>query len=103
MNSFWNHAYDPVKDQRYARLFLSALAVFFGLLFLGASILEATQQAPEGTGLFLLGVTMWCRVTVAFRRARARRGEILPRAPLSRDELRAARSKLLKDRNRLML
>ncbi len=83
MNPFWNSVYDSFKDRRYAALFLFALGAFV----LSPILLPVM-------GLYFLG-----RGWSAFRLARANRRNKLRYSPLSRDELRVARSKLLKDRN----
>jgi hypothetical protein len=82
MSPFWN-MYDSFKDRRYAALFLIAL----GALVLSPILLPAM-------GLYVLA-----RGWSAFRLARANRRNKLRYLPLSRDEMRVARSKLLKDRN----
>jgi hypothetical protein len=103
MNPFWPHLYDDSKDRRYAALFLTSLLTFFGLLILTAVIfaLASTfglqKYFPYALpGIGLLAVAWVCR---AVRRARARRRERLQYSPLSRDELRVARSKLVKDQS----
>ena len=90
---------------RNATVFVFALAGFFGLLagFFGLLTLVAIINFAEllpfmvpllpGIGL-LAAAWAW----VAFRRTRTRQRERVPRHPLSRDELRVARSKLLKEK-----
>ena len=104
MNPFWAGFFGDLKHPQ-ARLFVLALGAFFSLLLLGRILLETLSSEQfllvlAGLGLLAVGL-----VTLAVRRARARAGGAgkFPREPLSRDELRAARSKLLKDRNRMML
>jgi hypothetical protein len=98
MKSFWEHVYDDVKDRRYAVLFVTTLMVFFGLLiagvFLEALFREFGMQEYFWEGLpavavlsLALGILKFCRVWKESQE-RALRG------PLSRDELRVARSKL---------
>lgn len=103
MNSFWGNLYDHFKDRRYGALFLVSLVAFLGVLVLGAVIEEIFRafdlqeyflQALPGVGI-LAAAWVWRGV----RQERARRREQLRHSPLSRDELRVARSKLLKDRN----
>ena len=103
MNPLWSQLYDEAKDKRYGRLFLVSLVGFFGVLLAVRVFGAALGSADWFLVLLGLGVLAVSLVTLAARRTRVADGEILPRAPLSRDELRAARSKLLKDRNRLML
>jgi hypothetical protein len=98
MNSFWDHAYDKYKDCRYGALFLSSLVAFFGLLILGAIIVAALHslgleeyfwEALPGIGI--LGLAWGF---LKFRQAQAERKKRLSHSPLSRDEMRVARSKL---------
>jgi hypothetical protein len=102
MSPFWN-MYDSFKDRRYGGLFLACLVAFFGLLIFVAIVFtiiyssnlqEYFLYALSGVGL-LAAAWIWMFV----RRARAGRRERLRYLPLSRDEMRVARSKLLKDRN----
>lgn len=98
MSSFWDNQYDNFKDRRYAALFWSTLMGLFGLLALGALIAavlsglgmpEYFWEALPGVGILVL--------TVAFLKmwqAQTRSREKLRHGPLSRDELRVARSKL---------
>ena len=80
MNPFWNNVYDSFKDRRYAALFLFAL---------GAFVLSPVLLPV----MALYG--LW-RGMSAFRQARENRRNKWRYAPLSRDELRVARSKLVK-------
>jgi hypothetical protein len=84
MNSFWSNLYDTYKDRRYGVLFLASLVA----LALSPILLPAM-------GLYFLG-----RGWSAFRLAREDRRNKLRYSPLSRDELRVARSKLLNNQNR---
>ncbi len=79
MNPFWNSVYDSFKDRRYAALFLFALGAFV----LSPILLPVM-------GLYFLG-----RGWSAFRLARENRRNKWRYSPLSRDELRVARSKLM--------
>jgi len=78
MNSFWGNLYDTFKDRRYGVLFLVSLAA-----------LALSPILAPVMGLYFLG-----RGWSAFRLARENRRNKLRYSPLSRDELRAARSKL---------
>ena len=78
MNSYWSNLYDTFKDRRYGMLFLVSLG---GLVWL--PILLPVM------GLYFLG-----RGWSAFCLARDNRRNKLRYSPLSRDELRVARSKL---------
>lgn len=102
MNPFWTGFFGGLKHPQ-ARLFVLALGAFFSLLVLGRMLLETLSSENFLLVLAGLGLLAVSLTTLAVRRARAGGEGKLPRAPLSRDELRAARSKLLKDRNRMML
>ena len=75
MNSFWGNLYDTFKDRRYGVLFLVSLVA----LVLSPILLPVM-------GLYFLGRgwSVFCP---------ARGGGGVQNSPLSRDELRAARSK----------
>jgi len=98
MNPFRPHLYDDFKDRRYAALFLATLATCLGLLILGVIVFAVaasygvqkyfTIMLP---GIGLLAVAWIWRVV---RRVRANHRQQLRNSPLSRDELRVARSKL---------
>jgi uncharacterized membrane protein YfcA len=98
MSSFWDNQYDQFKARRHAAIFWSTLMALIGLLALGwciAAVMsefglqEYLIEALPGIGILVLA-WVWSR----FRQARLRSRERLRRAPLSRDELRLARSKL---------
>jgi hypothetical protein len=99
MSAFWISLCENLKHYgRNATIFFFALGGFFILLAL-AAIINSAELLPfivpllPGIGLF---AAAWA--WVALRRTRARQRERLPRQPLSRDELRVARSKLLKEK-----
>jgi hypothetical protein len=83
MNSFWGNLYDTFKDRRYATLFLIALGALALLPIL----------------LPVMGLYVLARGWSAFCLARANRRNQLRYSPLSRDELRKARSKLVGNQN----
>jgi len=98
MNSFWDNQYDRYKDRHYAALFWSTLMGLFGALILGSFIAALLSEfgmqdyfldALPGAGILVLA---W--VFLKMRQARRRSREKLRHGPLSRDELRIARSKL---------
>jgi hypothetical protein len=103
MNSFWGNLYDWSKDRRYAALFLAALGAFFGLIILGAILYRragALDRSEDFTAVAVgIGVFIAALVWKVIRRARAQRRNALTFSPLSRDEWRKARSKLVKDQN----
>ena len=78
MSPFWGNLYDTFKDRRYAALFLVAL---FGLAL-------SPVLVP------VLAIYGLSRAAGAWARSRENRRNRWRRAPLSRDELRVARSKL---------
>jgi len=83
MNSLSSALYDSFKDRRYGVLFLLSLV--------------ALVLSPILLPVLALYVLSWS--WSAFRVARANRRIKLRYSPLSRDELRVARSKLVKDQN----
>ena len=98
MNSFWINLYDNCKDRRYGAVFFGALAAFFGMIGVGAIFYQAIcafelqkflLPAAVGAGLLPLA---W--IVRGIFQMRTRRQERLRFPPLSRDELRKARSKL---------
>ena len=98
MKSFWDNLYDNVKDRHYGVLFVSALLACLGLLF-GAAFLEALLRECGKEEYFwdsLPAVVVLVLVLgiLKFRRVAREQREKLRYGPLSRDELRVARSKL---------
>jgi hypothetical protein len=98
MNSPWDNMYDRFKDCRCGALFLSAIPAFFGLVILGVVVAAALREVglqqyylEALPGIGILGLAWGF---LKFRQARMRDRERLRRGPLSRDELRVARSKL---------
>jgi|ERR1043166_1812765 uncharacterized membrane protein len=101
MGPFWKSLGEGLKDRgRNPTVFIIAVAVFFGLTGLIALVKEAGLTQYIMPALPWMGVFAATWAGVAIRRGRERRRERLQRPPLSCDELRAARSKLVKDRNR---
>jgi hypothetical protein len=97
MNSSWGNLYDWCKDRRYAALFLAALGGFFGLIILGAILYLLNVHFVDvlpGIGLFIAAL-----VWKVIRRVRAQHRNPSTFSPLSRDDWRKARSKLVKDQN----
>jgi hypothetical protein len=95
MSPFWGSLFGHLRDcGRNASLFMFALAGCLGVLAVCAGVCQSELSRfilPALPWLGLLGLGWVC---LAIRRARVRRHERLPRAPLSDDELRVARSKL---------
>ena len=94
MRPLWN----VWRCRRNANFFMLSLAGFFGLLIIVAIIrhLDLDQYIVPALPALVLGLIAWS--WRAIRQARARRGERLQRMPMSCDELRVARSKLMKRR-----
>ncbi len=92
----WN----PWRSRRNFNLFVVSLAGV-GTLLIAGIIIHATGLI-EHLQFTLPGFALWFlvlgRQAVRRARARARRRERLQRSPLSRDELRVARSKLVQYR-----
>jgi hypothetical protein len=94
MNSSWPDWYDRFKDRRYGGIFWSTLLAIIASFALGGAIGLLNLQTYflyllSGIILLILACGFF-----AFRRAQAWRRKKLPRGPMSRDELRVARSKL---------
>jgi len=100
MGPFWSSLFEQLRDcGRSASLFLITLGGLFVLLCLVAFLCstELYKYLWPALPVILLYAAVWA--VVRFRRARTRRRERLVPSPLSRDELRVARSKLKRDRN----
>jgi hypothetical protein len=100
MGPFWTSFFEQLKDcGRDATLFLMALVGFIAVLAIVA-LLESTRLREYflQAALVLLMLAL-VRLVFLVRRFRARRRGHVRFPPLSRDELRVARSKLMKDRN----
>ena len=102
MGPFWSSLFEHLKHcGRGGTVFMLTLA---GLVVLAAlaAIVCATQLYNYLLPVLpVIAVVAFAWVAVAVRRARARRRERLHYSPLSRDELRVARSKLVKHANRV--
>ncbi len=97
MTPFWGSLFAHLKDcGRNATLFMFALAGFFGLLLLAATAFNTELREYLLPGLAILGGLVLVWLIRGIRRARLRRRERLRGEPLSDDELRKARSKLLR-------
>ena len=95
MNSIWNNLYDRVKDRRYGALFTVSAVASVGVVFAGKGIealVESVGWQPFLAGFFALCLAMAWRMWRLSRMPRERtRFE-----PLSCDEMRKARSKLMR-------
>jgi threonine/homoserine/homoserine lactone efflux protein len=100
MNSIWSRLYDGVKDRRYGLLFLFSAGAFVGFLAL-AALVEAGLEAVYLEEYFLQALLVLAGAALGwgvagFWRERLRREERQRFPPLSSDEKRVARSKLVK-------
>jgi hypothetical protein len=95
MNHFWANLFEHLKGcGQNATLFLVALAAFLGLVLVAAIAIHSELRQYLVAALPWLGLLLvvWsCRALI---RARTRRRERLPHAPLSDDELAKARRRL---------
>lgn len=100
MGPFWTSFFEHLKDcGRDATVFMMALAGFIAVLVIVA-LLESTRLREYfGQAALVLFLLTLVRLVFLVRRFRARRREYPRFPPLSRDERRVARSKLVKDRN----
>ncbi len=102
MGPFWGSLFDHLKDcGRSGSLFIftiGGLLVLLGLAGIICGLGLHKYLLPALPGILLLTLA-WAGV--AIRRARARRRQRLDHSPLSRDELRVARSKLVRHTNRV--
>ena len=102
MGPFWTGLFEHLKHcGRSGTLFILSLAGLVFLVALAAIICLTELHKYLLPMLPVIAVGAFAWVGVAIRRARRRRREQLPRSPLSRDELRVARSKLMKHANRV--
>lgn len=100
MIPFWTSLSDDLKVcGRNVKFFLCVFIAFFGVPVLIAVVIETRVREYLLPALPWAGVVALAWLAVGIHRARARRRERLQRRPLSCDELRVARSKLMKDRN----
>jgi hypothetical protein len=99
MSSFWGSLFEHLRDcGRNATLFLIALAGI-GLVLLAGLILsefDVLERVTEVWPLLAAIAAAWIFLTI--RRALRRHRERIRFPPLSCDELRVARSKLMRDR-----
>jgi hypothetical protein len=105
MSPFWAGLFDHLKDcGRNSTAFLGGLAGLFGVLVIGTIVSKFVHE--EGSQPFIIvfgaGIALWMATwsIATLRRAFGRRRDRLRHPPLSCDELRVARSKLLKNRSR---
>lgn len=99
MSPFWGSFFEHLRGcGRNAALFLLAIAALFvGLVVcVIASHSGLFQYAPHALAGILIVIAMW--FCLGLQKIRKRRRERFYRRPLSSDEARVARSKLLKER-----
>jgi hypothetical protein len=100
MNYFWGNVFDYFRDRRIAGVFFATLMVLLLLLAIGAILFQTVGAENLRTGFeyslpFLIALFLgWIWRCIA--RARTRSRDRYKISPLSRDELRKARSKLMR-------
>ena len=100
MNYFWGNVFEYFKDRRVAGIFFCTLMVLLALLLVGAILFQAIGEENLRTGFnyslpFLIALFfIW--IWRCIQRARTRSRDRYKISPLSRDELRKARSKLMR-------
>ncbi|HEX4263250.1 MAG TPA: hypothetical protein VH597_02840 [Verrucomicrobiae bacterium] len=100
MSPFWGSFFENVKGRGpNATLFLVVVAllfltVFVSLIPVGQDLLQCADAVIAGVVVFL--VAWFC---IAINKARARNRDRFSPRPLSCDELRVARSKLLRQKS----
>jgi len=100
MNPFWNSLYDKSKDRRYGTLLFGTLLVLLGLpaaswLYIEWIGWQNYVQPFLLSACILIFALSWRLI----RRTRTSQRGQSKFVALSRDELRVARSKLMKDRD----
>ncbi|MDR3460273.1 MAG: hypothetical protein P4N60_22825 [Verrucomicrobiae bacterium] len=100
MNFFWGNVFEYFKDRRLASVFFGTLLALIGVLVAGVIFFQVICAynfqdyliyAVPGVALIFVAL-----IGQAMAQARARRRDRYKCSPLSRDELRKARSKLMK-------
>jgi uncharacterized membrane protein YfcA len=99
MNSHWSNLYDSYKDRSYGGLFWSTILAIIASLVLGAAIGLFNQQIYFPYLLPGIGLLAAAWIWRGLHRTRAEQKKRLQHSPLSRDELRKARSKLIRNYN----
>ena len=102
MSDSGNNWFDYFKDRRFAPVFLITLAVLSGIT-VGASIFAPNISMADWLKYWpvittVLGGCLAVSILHSVMQARARRRDRYKLSPLSRDELRKARSKLVKQK-----
>lgn len=100
MNPFWSNFFEHLKDcGRNGTIFIATLGFLLGLLILSGIIGESRFHECIVPAMSIAGALSLAWFSVVIRKANLRRRERLERRPLSRDEMRVARSKLMKERS----
>jgi hypothetical protein len=97
MDFFWTNVFEYFKDRRMAGVFFGTLLALVGLIIAGVIVYQilgdkVVYLLPVAAAFFLISAAR------AILRARARRRNRYKSSPLSRDELKKARSKLMRAR-----
>lgn len=103
MDYFWGNIFEYFKDRRGPAVFCVALVAFFVVFAIGAAIFSAVPR-EDLAAIFIcaasvLGLFFLISIISIIRRQRARARDRYKSSPLSRDELRKARSKLSGTKN----
>jgi hypothetical protein len=97
MSPFWGSFFEQVRSGgRNATIFLLAFAACFVVLIVAGIASELNLFQYTGQVLTAVIILATMRLAVALHKARSRPRERFRRKPLSSDEARVARSKLLK-------
>ncbi len=107
MSSLWETLYDGVKDRRYGVMFFATTAVCAGMAVVAIILYQAIHalglESHLPAAAAVLGLLLLTWVCRGVRLIRKRRREGLRFPPLSRDEWRKARSKLVNKQTRKSL
>jgi predicted MFS family arabinose efflux permease len=90
---FWSDVFEYFKDRRIAGVFFGTLLLLLILLPAGALLIKIAGWTYVLPGTIVVAITLVVR---AILRMRAYGRERYKSSPLSRDELKKARSKLLR-------
>lgn len=96
MNPFWSSVYDRIKDRRYGSLFIFTLLIVIGfIIFLRTDLRQPVLLVMS------IALVWWAMLrAISIWRFFSRKTGPGKYPKLSSDELRKARSKLTKNRNR---
>jgi hypothetical protein len=100
MNYFWGNICEYFKDRRFASVFFGTLFFLVVALALGSLVYQVVGPDNLKTSFLYASPVMAVLLVVwiwrSIAQARARRRDRYKISPLSRDEMRKARSKLMR-------